>query len=121
MDLHPRLSVNPQVAGYRGFEDDLQLWADLGVSRVGLMSMTLAPYGWDRGLAAARDAGLEVPYLVHGIYTTVTDGERWKADRDSLLACVEAARAAATTGSMRSPNNETASSHVAFPGGPVQK
>ena len=92
MDLHPRLSVNPQVAGYRGFEDELRLWADLGVRRVGLMAMTLAPYGWDRGLAAARDAGLEVPYLVHGIYTAVTDDEGWKADLESLLACVKAAR-----------------------------
>jgi len=92
MDLHPRLSVNPQVAGYRGFDDELQLWADLGVTRVGLMSMTLAPYGWDRGLAAARDAGLEVPYLVHGIYTPVTDGEGWKADLESLLACVAGAQ-----------------------------
>jgi len=91
MDLHPRLSVNPQAAGYRGFEEELRLWADLGVRRVGLMSMTLGPYGWDRGLAAARDAGLEVPYLVHGIYTTITDGEGWKADLESLLACVEGA------------------------------
>ena len=92
MQLHPRLSVNPQVAGYAGFENELQLWSELGVHRVGLMSMTLGPYGWDRGLAAARDRGLEVPYLVHGIYTTVTDDEGWKADLDSLLACVEGAR-----------------------------
>ena len=93
MELHPSLSVNPQAAGYRGFEDELRLWNDLGVQRVGLMSMSLAPYGWDRGLAAARDAGLDVPYLVHGIYTTITDHEGWKADVESLLACVEGARA----------------------------
>jgi sugar phosphate isomerase/epimerase len=93
MDLHPRLSVNPQAAGYRGFDDELQLWDELGVRRVGLMSMSLAPYGWDRGVTAARDAGLDVPYLVHGIYTAVTDAEGWKADTDALLACVDAARA----------------------------
>lgn len=93
MELHPRLSVNPQVAGYAGFENELRMWAELDVRRVGLMSMTLGPYGWDRGLAAARDLGLEVPYLVHGIYTTVTDDEGWKADLDALLACVEGARA----------------------------
>jgi sugar phosphate isomerase/epimerase len=92
MQLHPRLSVNPQVAGYVGFEHELRLWSELDVRRVGLMSMTLGPYGWDRGLAAARDLGLEVPYLVHGIYTTVTDDEGWKSDLDSLLACVEGAR-----------------------------
>jgi sugar phosphate isomerase/epimerase len=92
MDVHPRVSVNPQAAGYRGFEDELRLWDALGVRRVGLMSMSLAPYGWDRGLRAARDAGLEVPYVVHGIYTPVTDPERWKADLDSLLACIDAAR-----------------------------
>jgi sugar phosphate isomerase/epimerase len=92
VDLHPRLSVNPQAAGYRGFEDELRLWEDLGVRRVGLMSMSLAPYGWDRGLAAARDAGLDVPYVVHGVYTPITDAEGWKADLDALLACVDAAR-----------------------------
>lgn len=92
MQLHPRLSINPQVAGYRGFEHELRLWSELGVRRVGLMSMTLGPYGWERGVAAARDIGLEVPYLVHGIYTQVTDDEGWKADTDALLACVAAAR-----------------------------
>jgi sugar phosphate isomerase/epimerase len=69
----------------------LRLWDALDVRRVGLMSLSLAPYGWDRGLSAARDAGLDVPYLVHGIYTPVTDTEGWKADLDALLACVDGA------------------------------
>ena len=56
--MHPRLSVNAICSMQQSFEDDLVMWADLGVDNVGLISPKLEAVGWDVARQAVLDAGL---------------------------------------------------------------
>jgi sugar phosphate isomerase/epimerase len=58
--MHPRLSVNAICSMKQSFEDDLVMWADLGVDNVGLISPKIELVGWDVGRQAVLDAGLSV-------------------------------------------------------------
>ena len=44
----------------QSFEDDLALWADLGIGNVSLISPKLKVAGWDESRRAVLDAGLRV-------------------------------------------------------------
>ncbi len=57
--MHPRLSVNSICSMNQSFEDDLALWAELGVHNVGLISPKLEGE-WDKARKAVLDAGLTV-------------------------------------------------------------
>jgi sugar phosphate isomerase/epimerase len=58
--MHPRLSVNAICSMKQSFEDDLVMWADLGVDNVGLISPKLEAVGWDVARQAVFEAGLSV-------------------------------------------------------------
>ncbi len=58
--MHPRLSVNAICSMHQSLEDDLALWADLGIDNVSLISPKLEAAGWDESRRAVRDAGLTV-------------------------------------------------------------
>jgi sugar phosphate isomerase/epimerase len=60
MTPHPRLSVNAICSMTQSLDEDLALWADLGIGNVGLISPKLEQAGWDASLRAVRDAGLLV-------------------------------------------------------------
>jgi sugar phosphate isomerase/epimerase len=72
-------------------EDDVALYERLGVGRCGLMASKLEDCGWERGVAMVRNAGLEIPYVVHGIFTPVTDTERWRREQDLMLHAIDVA------------------------------
>lgn len=57
---HPRISVNSICSMKQSFEDDLDLWADLGIDNVGLISPKLEAAGWDASRQAVLDAKLLV-------------------------------------------------------------
>jgi sugar phosphate isomerase/epimerase len=57
---HPRLSVNAICSMKQSLDEDIALWADLGVDNVGLISPKLEVVGWDVSQHAVRDAGLLV-------------------------------------------------------------
>lgn len=61
--LHPRLSVNGICSMHQSLDEDLALWADLGVDHVGLISPKFEAAGWDAGRQAVLDAGLRVSSL----------------------------------------------------------
>jgi len=70
MPIHPRLSVNSICSMGQSFADDLALWADLGVTHVGLISPKLEPVGWDEALRLVDEHGLRVSSMScykHGI------------------------------------------------------
>ena len=58
--MHPRLSVNAICSMKQSLEDDLILWADLGIDNVGLISPKLELAGWDAARQGIRDSGLSV-------------------------------------------------------------
>jgi sugar phosphate isomerase/epimerase len=60
MSPHPRISVNSICSMAQSLDEDIALWADLGVDNVGLISPKLEPVGWDAARQAVADAGLLV-------------------------------------------------------------
>jgi sugar phosphate isomerase/epimerase len=60
MSPHPRLSVNAICSMKQSLDQDIALWADLGIDHVGLISPKFDAAGWDAGRQAVLDAGLRV-------------------------------------------------------------
>jgi sugar phosphate isomerase/epimerase len=60
MAAHPRISVNAICSMTQTLDDDIALWADLGIDHVGLISPKFDVPGWDTGREAVLDAGLRV-------------------------------------------------------------
>jgi len=58
--FHPRVALNSISSMQQSLRDDLVLWADLGVTNVGLISPKLDAPGWDVARDAVLDAGLVV-------------------------------------------------------------
>ena len=60
MSPHPRVSVSSICSMNQSLDEDLALWADLGIGHVGLISPKFDVAGWDAGRQAVLDAGLLV-------------------------------------------------------------
>jgi sugar phosphate isomerase/epimerase len=60
MSFHPRLSVNSICSMRQSFDEDLALWADLGIDHVGLITPKFEPDRWEAGRQAIGDAGINV-------------------------------------------------------------
>lgn len=60
MDVHPRISVNSLSSLYQPLSADVDLWAELGVDHVGLISPKLAADGWEDSARVIAGAGLKV-------------------------------------------------------------
>lgn len=91
MALHPRVSVNPMTTVGMPFDDAIALWAELGITRVGLNAIQMEQIGWSRGIDAVRHAGLDVVYLNYGPAARVDDPDGWRADAAVLSRAVDAA------------------------------
>jgi sugar phosphate isomerase/epimerase len=57
---HPRLSVNAICSMTQTLDEDIALWAELGIDHVGLISPKFDDAGHDTGRQAIADAGLRV-------------------------------------------------------------
>ena len=57
---HPRLSVNAICSMTQTLDEDIALWAQLGIDHVGLISPKFDDAGHDAGRQAIADAGLRV-------------------------------------------------------------
>lgn len=60
MPVHPRIALNSISSMHQSLDEDLALWADLGIDRVGIISPKLDAAGWDAGRQAVLDAGVLV-------------------------------------------------------------
>jgi sugar phosphate isomerase/epimerase len=60
MSPHLRVSLSSICSMNQSLDEDLALWADLGVEHVGLISPKFDLAGWDEGRRAILDAGLRV-------------------------------------------------------------
>lgn len=63
MAVHPRLSVTSLSSIRQTLEEDLALWADLGVGDVGLIAPKLQAAGWESSQKAVLDAKVQVSSL----------------------------------------------------------
>lgn len=60
MHLHPRVSLNSICSMSQSFAADLELWEELGIDHVGLISPKLEAFGWEASRQAVRDHGLKI-------------------------------------------------------------
>lgn len=60
MSVHPRVSLNSISSMKQSFDEDLALWADLGIDHVGLVSPKLDAAGWDACRHAVLDRRLRI-------------------------------------------------------------
>jgi sugar phosphate isomerase/epimerase len=58
--VHPRLSVNSICSMTQTLDEDIALWAELGIDHVGLISPKFDDAGHEVGTKAVHDAGLRV-------------------------------------------------------------
>ena len=91
--VHSRVSVNPMCLISLPFVQELAALKRLEVQRAGLVTRRLAATGWKQALEIVAHTGIEVPYLVHGVYTPVDRPEAWKDETELLLPAIDAAAA----------------------------
>ena len=91
--MHPRLSVSAVSSWRFTFDEDLALWADLGIDHVGLSYRKLEESGVDAAVERVRDAGLSVSNIVELGWWDLTQRSTWDAQRDRLRRAVDVAGA----------------------------
>jgi sugar phosphate isomerase/epimerase len=92
LNVHPRLAVSAICSWNLGFDEDLALWAELGVGHVGLYleKMELADGGVARAAASVRDAGLSVSTVACRGFD-LAERDTWPDRWRSLEPAIEAA------------------------------
>src|SRR5262245_13734899 len=96
--MHPRLSVSAVSSWQWTLDEDLRFWSDAGIDHVGLSFRKLEEAGVDAAVARLRDAGVRVSNIVELGWWDLADPASWPAQRDRLLAAVDAARTLADGG-----------------------
>jgi sugar phosphate isomerase/epimerase len=86
-----RIAVNPMTTFALDFEEEAAVVASLPTPRMGVLSRKLDERGWDEGVAALSRHGVEVPYLIHGIFSAPDDDAGWVQEADLLGRTVELA------------------------------
>ena len=107
--FHPRVALNSISSLLQSLDDDLALWADLGIENVGLISPKLDAPGWDTARDAVLRAELEVSSMScypeelvasieftaavdsHVLYLPTGPGESWRWDAAAARYCEEMA------------------------------
>ena len=90
--MHPKLSVSALSSMNLRFDEDLELWAQLGVDTVGLFLPKLTAAGVDAAVARVIERRLAVSSLAARGFT-LCDRASWDADRAALDAAVDVADA----------------------------
>jgi len=93
MVQHTRLSVSAVSSWQASFDDDLALWARLGVGHVALSLRKCEEVGLDIAVARVRDQGLRVSNFGESGWCRLSDESTWPRYRDRMLAAVDALRA----------------------------
>jgi sugar phosphate isomerase/epimerase len=91
--LHPRLSVSSVCSFSWDLDQDLRLWADAGVDRVGIAYVTLEAGGLAASVQKVADAGLEVCDLIGVGPFRLDDPSSWQEQQEELLPVIDAAAA----------------------------
>jgi len=88
--VNGRIAVNPMATFDLALEAEVELLASLG-TRVGLSAQKLADRGWDDGLGVVAAAGLQVDYLVDGIFSPVDDTAGWAHEARMMGRAIDGA------------------------------
>jgi sugar phosphate isomerase/epimerase len=88
--VHPRLSVSAVSSWQQSFDDDLAMWARLGVTHVGLSLRKCEAVGLEVAAARVRDAGLRVSNVGECGWVALDDRSGWAAYRARISAALGA-------------------------------
>jgi len=94
--IHPRLSVNDASSFNWTLEQDIALFAELGVKDVSLLLRKIEIVGLEPAARMIRDAGLRVDNIAVGPCFELARREQWPAGRDRLRDCLQAAERVGT-------------------------
>jgi len=87
---HPRLSISALCSWTWSFEQDLEMWSDLGVHHVGLAAWKLDAFGHDAAVSALRERNIKASCVVAGGFD-LRQPDTWDEARQGLLRCMETA------------------------------
>lgn len=85
MTIHPRISVSQACSIKQSLDDDLALWDDLDVDRVGLLWSKVEDAGIDRTLTAIGREGLAVTNLIATGVLSPAEERTWNEQRERVL------------------------------------
>lgn len=91
MQSHPLVSVNPLATMALSLDDEVAFWRREGFVNVGVLAKKMGEYGWEKSIELLSDSGLHVAYLIHGVYTPVTDDAGWATEIAGMRAAIDAA------------------------------
>ena len=89
---HPRLSISALCSWTWTFEQDLEMWSELGVHHVGLTAMKLDAFGHDAAVAALRERNIKASCVVAGGFD-LRQPDTWDQARQGFLQCMDTALA----------------------------
>src|SRR5215471_6805081 len=89
---HPRIVVNGASTINWSLEQEIALYAELGVTRVALLARKVDATGEDAALRLVRAAGFAVDSLMVGPLLELARPEQWEAGRDALRHALARAR-----------------------------
>ena len=92
MNAHPRVSVSAVCSFRNSVADDIELWKNLGVTKVGLTLAKLERSGLEDSIRRVNTADVDVTNLI-AFGPKLAEPATWPAHRDRLLGAVEAAHA----------------------------
>ena len=91
---HPRLSVSEMCTYPWSFADELDLWQELGVRQVGVITAKLDSFGRDKAIAALQERSMVTTTVITRNFD-LSAPDSWEANRAEVNAAVDLA---ATTG-----------------------
>jgi sugar phosphate isomerase/epimerase len=88
--IHPRLSVSEMCTYPWPLGDELDLWEQLGVRQVGVITAKLEAYGVDKAVAAVRERGLVATTVITGNFD-LSDPSSWGTARTRMNKAIDLA------------------------------
>src|SRR6266487_4329133 len=89
--MHRRVSLSAISTVSWALDEDLDFYADAGITNVGVSVAKLDRFGWDEGIRRVVDAGLRVTNLIGlGPFDLARPG-RWESQRERLGRALDAA------------------------------
>src|SRR6266536_1774861 len=91
--MHRRVSLSAISTVSWALDEDLDFYADAGITNVGVSVAKLDRFGWDEGIRRVVDAGLRVTNLIGLGPFDLARPERWESQRERLGRALDAAAA----------------------------
>jgi len=88
--IHPRLAVSEMCTYPWPLADELALWEELGVRRVGVITMKLDAFGRDAAIKALRERDMTATTIITGNFDLAAP-DTWETTRTELRRTIDLA------------------------------